>query len=519
MRRAFSYVRFSHPDQRKGDSFRRQTDLAEAYAKEHGLVVDTSLKPDLAISAYRGKNRKTGNLAAFLNKITTGDVPRGSALLLESLDRLSREELEESFDLLRSIVRAGVEVHTISDRQVYRKGHMDAQQMIMSIFVLARSNEESKRKSERCAAVAAQSRERARNGEVVTSKVPGWMTVNGDKFEIVPEHVQTIKEIFRLALDGNGANKICDELIREKRATWTYRPRWSPSYVSTLLRARHVVGEYQPGKCPRGCKRTEEGEPIQNYYPQVIDEDTWNKVQRIRAANFGHGKVAVGNAKGKGRSTWRNIFVGLLYDQDGNTVIYKQSNKQWEYLTSSDRSKFKQRTLKYAPFKEAILSLLNDIDWQSLIDVSNPELQKELAEVEALIGKNEARLSRYNRMLDLDDEPPELLWNKIKIAQQEAKDLDSQRERLLSRAASSQSLSGIPTITVNQTVRESNIRLREELRRRIERIDITFGATVLTTPGVKDVQSGTGKIVAKLTFASGAVKWAFIDKDRAVLLS
>jgi hypothetical protein len=65
----------------------------------------------------------------------------------------------------------------------------------------------------------------------------------------------------------------------------------------------------------------------------------------------------------------------------------------------------------------------------------------------------------------------------------------------------------------------ANIRLREELRRRIERIDINFDATVLTTPGVKDVQSGTGKIVAKLTFVNGAVKWAFIDKDRAVLLS
>ena len=112
--------------------------------------------------------------------------------------------------------------------------------------------------------------------------------------------------------------------------------------------------------------------------------------------------------------------------------------------------------MKYAPFKEAILSLLNDIDWQSLIDVSNPELQKELAEVEALIGKNEARLSRYNRMLDLDDEPPELL---------------------------------------------------------------TFGATVLTAGPVKNVQGGQGKIVAKLTFANGAVKWAIIDKDRAVLLS
>jgi hypothetical protein len=49
-------------------------------------------------------------------------------------------------------------------------------------------------------------------------------------------------------------------------------------------------------------------------------------------------------------------------------------------------------------------------------------------------------------MLDLDDNAPELLLNKIKIAEQEAKDLQLQHERLQSRAISNQSLkTGIPT--------------------------------------------------------------------------
>ena len=43
-------------------------------------------------------------------------------------------------------------------------------------------------------------------------------------------------------------------------------------------------------------------------------------------------------------------------------------------------------------------------------------------------------------------------------------------------------------------------------------------ATVLTGGSVKDVQGGEGKIIAKLTFINGAVKWAFINKDRAVLM-
>jgi hypothetical protein len=47
---------------------------------------------------------------------------------------------------------------------------------------------------------------------------------------------------------------------------------------------------------------------------------------------------------------------------------------------------------------------------------------------------------------------------------------------------------------------------------------LTFSATALTAGPVKNVQGGKGKIVAKLTFVNGAVKWAFFDKDRAVLL-
>ena len=58
---------------------------------------------------------------------------------------------------------------------------------------------------------------------------------------------------------------------------------------------------------------------------------------------------------------------------------------------------------------------------------------------------------------------------------------------------------------------------------RIERIDITFGARIVTAGPVKDnpikgLEAGEGKIVARLKFVNGAVKWAFIDKDRPGLL-
>jgi len=42
--KAYSYIRFSTPEQAKGHSIRRQEELSAAYAEEHGLELDNSLK-------------------------------------------------------------------------------------------------------------------------------------------------------------------------------------------------------------------------------------------------------------------------------------------------------------------------------------------------------------------------------------------------------------------------------------------------------------------------------------------
>lgn len=51
MVKAYSYLRFSTPEQMKGDSFRRQREMAEAYARTHGYELDTSLTFHVLISA------------------------------------------------------------------------------------------------------------------------------------------------------------------------------------------------------------------------------------------------------------------------------------------------------------------------------------------------------------------------------------------------------------------------------------------------------------------------------------
>jgi hypothetical protein len=95
---AYSYIRFSHPDQAKGDSLRRQTEAAADWCQRHKVNLDTSTTlHDLGKSAYTGEHRKNPDrhgLAAFLKLVESGKVPRGSYLIIENLDRLSREHIQ-----------------------------------------------------------------------------------------------------------------------------------------------------------------------------------------------------------------------------------------------------------------------------------------------------------------------------------------------------------------------------------------------------------------------------------------
>jgi hypothetical protein len=57
MGKAYSYVRMSTPEQRKGDSLRRQTELAENYARANNLELDATFKlHDIGVSAFDGSN-------------------------------------------------------------------------------------------------------------------------------------------------------------------------------------------------------------------------------------------------------------------------------------------------------------------------------------------------------------------------------------------------------------------------------------------------------------------------------
>ena len=118
--RAFSYIRFSSKKQQKGEPFRRQAEFAVEVCRENGWVLDESLTlKDLGVSAFRGANAKVGALAEFLEVIRIGRVLRGSVIIIESIDRLSRNEVGEALQLFISILNSGVSIVTREPRRTY----------------------------------------------------------------------------------------------------------------------------------------------------------------------------------------------------------------------------------------------------------------------------------------------------------------------------------------------------------------------------------------------------------------
>jgi hypothetical protein len=105
MKTAYSYVRFSTPEQEMGDSERRQIALAKSYCAKNGLRLSETAFAGRGVSAFHGKHRENGALGRLLKHVQPGEV-----LLIEDCDRWSREDPLDALTRLREEVRRGIEV-------------------------------------------------------------------------------------------------------------------------------------------------------------------------------------------------------------------------------------------------------------------------------------------------------------------------------------------------------------------------------------------------------------------------
>src|SRR5262245_15937343 len=135
---AYSYVRFSSAKQAEGDSLRRQTADAEAWCKRNGVHLDTGVTLHaLGQSEYSGDHRRNPDrnaLALFLRMVEGGRVPRGSFLIVESLDRLTREHIRPALTLLLNLIEAGIRVIQLKPVEMTYDQNVEPMTLLMAIM-------------------------------------------------------------------------------------------------------------------------------------------------------------------------------------------------------------------------------------------------------------------------------------------------------------------------------------------------------------------------------------------------
>jgi DNA invertase Pin-like site-specific DNA recombinase len=319
MVKAYSYARFSTAKQADGDSLRRQFSQAFAYAEKYGLVLDTSLV-DRGVSSFRGKNRISGALGSFLRMVEDGDVPPGSFLLVDSMDRLSRENVVQAAHTLLGIALSGVKVVTLNNGFAFDR-NAQLPDVVIAVAEITRSHAESVEKGRKVAEAHGESKRRAREDGTVWSKAgPSWLRFDERtrRFAQVQDRVGIIQRIFEMAADhGMGTTLIAQRLNRENVAPFKGGISWHGTTVNKILRSRAVLGEYQP----RFANGKPDGEPAFGYYGEpVIDPALFYRVQSLLDANRTRGKRPSGDE-------YRNLFRGLCRCSEcgGNMRLHRRS--------------------------------------------------------------------------------------------------------------------------------------------------------------------------------------------------
>ena len=383
--KAYSYKRYSTPDQAKGLSLSRQESETEALCRRHGWELDQNLSiDDLGKSAFSKGSQK--GLEAFMQAIRLNQVVAPAVLIVERLDRLSRQEIDSALSIWQEILRAGISIATVNPEMVYDSKSVNKfQDLVQALICFSVAHDESQKKSERTCFNWNHKRVLAATTRTfVRCKLPAWILEQNGVLLLNPTKAESIRQIFQMSIDGYGAPAIVKHFndtgvpniaAGYSRATKT---SWNQRYVEALLNDRKTMGEQQFYRV-KGKKRTPIGEPIKGYFPAVVSEDVFFSAAAARKSRF--------TQRGPNGPTTANLFQGILFDMNSgerfqmvNSSAYEKKRGCFRRLSAG------KLTWQYEQFESHFLTAVREIVLESIETANNkinrlPALEAKAAEL------------------------------------------------------------------------------------------------------------------------------------------
>ncbi|MBB1505768.1 recombinase family protein [Pseudoalteromonas sp. SG41-1] len=457
-----SYIRWSTGGQKLGDSEKRQLEKSREWLKKNGYEIDEEIVlEDSGLSGFHEENfGENSALTKFIAKVKAGVFPRGTKLIIEDFSRFSRAEVMIAQAKFIELLEIGINIVIVKDEREYSKDNYKTMDIIYSLLKMEAAHDESKRKSEYLHSVwkskVNQVKETAEQDKekypvYITSNCPDWLIkVKLDKYdkqkyyEVIEERKKIIEYIFYLADKGGddglglGSTTIVRQLNKEgiqpfkgEKQNIAGNGTFTDSYILRLLNDKRVIGYYQPHNNPINKKTGKRqhipyGDPIPNYFPPIISEEIFNRVQQKKEQRkvYQSGKVS---------QKFTNLFTKIVkcsYCGAPMTLFRKRGSKAENficyYLQCSEGTKLQNKehcgnkSVRYHDtFEKTIMTILKEINIASLFKSKDDKYTQQ-------------ELSLRNRSYDISveiEEKIKLLKNITKLLVQDPDDDYIKQER------------------------------------------------------------------------------------------
>ncbi|HAV1531555.1 TPA: recombinase family protein [Enterobacter hormaechei subsp. xiangfangensis] len=343
---AISYTRFSSEIQKKGVSVQRQNGLVNDWLDRNQNYNLVASYYDEAKSAFKGEhNTDGGDLHRLIDDITNKRLfQRGSVLLVEAVDRLSRQGIVKTNQIIYAILEAGVNIVLLSDGDtVYTWEELNTNPLLSMVITMKaeQAREESAKKSKRGLNNWQNKRAAAKDGKIITRACPAWLEVNEDRtaFNKVPGHWLTVQRIFKMRNEeflsmANISKRLNSEGVENFKGGFG---KWNQSTIQQLLINPAVYGLKVISK-----QATEEvkatAEDIDGYYT-VNGETPITKADFLQAQRQVK-EWAKGRVSHNDSAIHVNLFKTVLVcGHCGSTIIQSSvtTNKMGYYVCSMRR--------------------------------------------------------------------------------------------------------------------------------------------------------------------------------------
>lgn len=334
MKKCFIYHRVSTDQQIDGSGLARQADTLHQYITQTGILGEMDnpepvILSDQGVSAFKGLNFSQGELGQWMQEVRTG-IWDGSVLVLESIDRFSRQNPFVVMGYLSDLSRHNVAIHDVMARTVIS----NANSMLLPMVLMnaQRAFDESKYKSKRIAAGWQKRREQAlAQGTVITNKTPQWIDVVNDQY-VLNHKAVVIQEIFRLYQTGMGTPSIAQFLqTKADDPQWVFNRPWTGEAVHKILTNQRLTGTIFMTQLVRNFPEDQRGGEVlpdvvetafeSEVYPVVIEKTEFELVQALlksRRPEAGKGRTRTKD----GVPHKSNLFSGIVRCVCGQAMFH-----------------------------------------------------------------------------------------------------------------------------------------------------------------------------------------------------